>query len=410
MGFSHAVGCGGRKIGRATVEIENSTYVMSQQFRPPLAWILRRWRLKQLWYRVRLPVRRRRWVASRERLLRHYVKAASVARSSGRALVIGDFSGSDGLSQAAIYDFEKIKSHHIETLTLDIGPYLKGRAGDKPHFEGAIENVYFLCQPDTYELAVGLLNPASLSRAYRIGRWAWETTVFPEDWRFAEALLHEVWVPSTFCARVFRPSLAIPVHVVPHQVKIPPRPAVSIRSRFDVSEGSFLGLGIMDIRSCPERKNPWAYVRAWKAAFQGNENAILLLKLRTGKRSEIVVQELKELIGGDQNIRLVVEELPRSDLDALLHCCDLFLSLHRSEGYGLGIHEALLCGKTVLATDWSAVEDYARGFANYVPISYSLIPYRDWTGHYPQRNFQWADANVAHVATELKKAFGAQQN
>jgi glycosyltransferase involved in cell wall biosynthesis len=347
-----------------------------------------------------LPIRRRRWLKERVAATRAFVKAADARPTDGPALAFGEFSGSHGLGRAAAYDLEILRARHCEVRAIDIGPYLEGRA-PTPLALAPVENVYFLCQPDTYGTVCRLLAPATIARAWRVGRWVWETPLFPEDWRFAAALAHEVWAPSEFCAATFRAALDLPVKVVPHAVAPPPDPGLDMRARLGVPREAFMGLAIMDIRSCPERKNPWAHVRAWKAAFGADPGKALVMKLRVGKRTRVVLDELAELIAGAPNVRLLADEMSDEEIAALHHAADLYLSLHRSEGFGLNLYEALLTGKRVAATHWSANAEYGPRFPNYVGVPSRMTPYRDWMGHYADGAFEWADVDPSDAAAVL---------
>ncbi|MDB5595865.1 MAG: glycosyl transferase group 1, partial [Hyphomicrobiales bacterium] len=318
-------------------------------------WTLRRWSVRHIIYRLRLPARRRRWGREREELCRPFTKPEHARLTQGPALVFGEFSGTHGLGRAAAYDVEMLRAHHNEIVQIDIGSYLAGQKPGPLELNGTFENIYFLCQPDTYGTICTLLRVQDISGAYRIGRWAWETPLFPTNWRFAEALVHEVWAPSEFCAKTFRSAVNVPVKVVPHAVTAPRADTgIDMRARLGIDPQAFMGLAIMDIRSCPERKNPWAHVRAWKAAFPEDVSAVLVMKLRVGKRTRVVIEELSELIGDAGNIRLVTEDFTDAEIAALHHAADLYMSLHRSEGFGLNILEALMIGKPVVATHWSA--------------------------------------------------------
>jgi glycosyltransferase involved in cell wall biosynthesis len=169
-----------------------------------------------------------------------------------------------------------------------------------------------------------------------------------------------------------------------------------------------MGLAIMDIRSCPERKNPWAHVRAWKAAFGDDPACVLVMKLRVGKRTRVVLKELAEVAHGAKNILFVTEELSEDEIAGLHHAANLYLSLHRAEGFGLNIFESLLIGRVVVATDWSACAEYGRNFPRYQSISSVLIDYNDWTRHYTNQNFKWADADLSEVASKLRAAYVQQ--
>ena len=159
-----------------------------------------------------------------------------------------------GLGRAATYDLELVHARHSSVEVVDIGPYLKNHNSSHLNFASHIENAYFLCQPDNYKRICRLLSPKDLAHVYRIGRWVWETPLFPEDWRFAERLVHEIWTPSEFCASTFRAALSTPVSVLYHAVTVPVNSAIDMRVRLGVPPHAFLGLAVMDIVSCPERR------------------------------------------------------------------------------------------------------------------------------------------------------------
>lgn len=338
---------------------------------------------------------------NRTRLAETYKKSLRAKPTSGLALVLGDFSGLTGISRGAIYDLSRIRERHTVVKAVDISANLSGKTAIAEIFE-RVENVYLLCQPDVCEHVLGLVAPEAMKDAYRVGRWVWETSNLPRGWSFARELVHEVWAPSDFCGSVFARDLRLPVRVVPHAVTPPPPATKDMRARLHIAPDAFVGLAIMDIRSCPERKNPWAHVLAWLTAFGSDENAVLIMKVNVSKRTSIVLEELKELIGDSANVKFITDRLSDDELASLQQCCDVFLSLHRAEGYGLNIHEALLSGKPTIATDWSANSEYGPAFSNYRGIRYRLVPYRDWTNHYESGNFSWADADIAHAAAELR--------
>lgn len=368
-------------------------------------WVARRWSLKHLWYRIRQRARRKRWATIRSDLSRAYQKSLNAMPSNGPAIVFADLSGDNGLSRGALYDIAQVSERHSEVTTVDISGVISGRIGCVSVVREQFENVYFFCQPDMYEHVFPLMSREAMQDAYRIGRWVWETPNFPKSWRFANLLVHEVWSASEFSASVFRTGVSVPVHVVSHAVQLVSRPSIDVRKKFEIDPNAFVGLAVMDIRSCPERKNPWAHVLAWREAFGESPRAILIMKIRTGKRTSMVVHELADLIGKAKNVIVVDEQLSDAELDSLRRTCQVFVSLHRSEGYGLNIHEALSLGKPVVATHWSANTEYGPRYPNYHPVESRLIRYRDWTNHYEDSDFYWADPDVSDASRLLKTIY-----
>jgi glycosyltransferase involved in cell wall biosynthesis len=367
-------------------------------------WTVRRWSVKHFWRRMRLPVRRKRWAAELLRTAEPYGKSPNAKLTTGPAVVFGEFSGVHGLGRAATYDVAMLRERHLSLHLVDIRPYLD--VEEPPRLDiPAVENVYFFCQPDTFATVLKLLDPAAIAKAYRVGRWVWETPLLPREWAFGQNIVHEVWAPSAYCAEVFAAALDVPVTIIEHAVVPPPDPHIDMRARLSIPAAAFVGLSVMDIKSCPARKNPWAHIRAWRDAFHGSCDAVLVMKVRVGKRTRIVLDELEELIGDDNNIILLTEDLDNDEIAALFRSADVFLSLHRSEGFGLNILEALLLGKDVVATNWSANAEYGPRFPHYHGIKYKLVPYQDWTAHYQDKNFAWADPDHGAAVDALTTRF-----
>lgn len=349
-----------------------------------------------------MPSRRRRWIRENIAAVAPYAKAAQPV-GGGPALALGDFSGASGLSRAALYELERLRAAWPDIETIDLaatrqdGPALVHPSGPE------IGTLFLLSPPDSYPSLLAAVPPARLTRARRIGLWVWETPIFPGDWRFALDVVHEIWTPSEYSRRALASAAGdIPVTLRAHAVTPPPRVTPFERSAFGVPADAFLGLAIMDLCSCPARKNPWAHVAAWQAAFGDDPTRVLLLKLRVSKRTRCVIGELEEMIGGASNIRIIEHEFEPDEIAGLQRAPDVYLSLHRAEGYGLNIRESLEAGIEVLATDFSANAEYGPAFANYHPLPWSPTPYRDWTGHYPDRDFTWAEVRISAAAEALQ--------
>jgi glycosyltransferase involved in cell wall biosynthesis len=187
-----------------------------------------------------------------------------------------------------------------------------------------------------------------------------------------------------FCADAFRTGTDLPIEVVPHHVTIDKDAPLTItRADLEIAQDAFMGLSIMDLQSCPERKNPWAHIRAWRLAFGDDPSAILVMKLRVGKRTKYILHELEELAGQSNNITILTNDFDYADLFSLQKSSDVVLSLHRSEGYGLTLAEGL-------ALDIVGCRDgLAESFEHrrWKPVAFNFQVYSDWFDHYTDRNF-----------------------
>lgn len=381
-----------------------------------LPLVLRRLTFSTVWRRLRMPIRRRRWDRANRTLAAAYAKAdVPEPGYSGLAVAVGELSAPTGLGQAARAYLAEIESSHVaaggRVLRIDIG----ARGTSKPEFPapGAeVARAYLLCQPENYARALGHLSPEQVAGAWRTGTMVWETPQLPRHWEYALDLVHEMWCPTEFCAgAVRRRAPDLPLSVRPYPPYIDRATPALDRSLFDVSPTDFVGIAIMDLQVVPERKNPLGTVIAWKRAFGDDPSKVLLMKIRTGKRTGVVRAEIAELAGSDRgarNVRIIECEFSRAEITGFQRMADVLVSLHRSEGYGLNIRECLELGVPVVATHWSGNTEFGPQYSGYHPIPCRTVPYRDWMGEYTGQRFEWADPDLDAAAAALREIAAAR--
>jgi glycosyltransferase involved in cell wall biosynthesis len=372
--------------------------------------VTRRWSLGLLLQRLAQPLKRWRLGVANMRMSRPYRRDPStplLAEDQGCVVAVGDFGGKTGLCRAAQYESTQLRLRHPGLILLSLSPQPAGApAVSGRELPLPVSRLYLLCQPNRYRRALRLFRPEQIARAHRTGLWAWENDVFPRAWRFALRIVDEVWTPSDFSRAAIRGASALPVVVVPHHVTVDLTIPASGRTAFDVPADAFLGIAIMDIKVCPERKNPWAHVQAWQKAFGTSADHVLLIKLRCSAATRVIEHELREMIGAAGNIRLVQQDFSDAEQVAFQRMSDVYLSLHRAEAYGLNIREFLEMGTPVVATHWSGNTEYGPDFAHYHGVRAGLVRYRDWMGHYPDADFSWAEADTDHAARLLRDVAG----
>lgn len=236
-----------------------------------------------------------------------------------------------------------------------------------------------------------------------VGCWAWELPQVSDDWRPGAALVHEAWAPSRFTAAALEPLLPGRVRVVPYPVAArPPAPAPLDRAAFGLPPDAVVTLCAFSLASSFERKNPLAAIAAHRLAFGGRPDRILLLKVNASQHYPGDMARLHGAAAGAPNIRFETRTLPAADHHALLAACDIALSLHRSEGFGLVPAEAMLLGKPVVATAWSGPMDFMdEGCAALVP--FDLVPARDPRGVFEAPGAVWAEARVSDAVSHLAR-------
>ena len=247
------------------------------------------------------------------------------------------------------------------------------------------------------------LQPALRPDAYRIAAPFWELANLPDAWLPAIDLVDEIWAPTRFIQATFAKITAKPVLRMPLMLDFA-APAGVARSRFALPEGCFLFFFAFDYFSWIERKNPQAVIAAFKRAFRtkgGYPSIRLVLKTLNAGDVPETSQPLRDAVRNDPDIILIEELLSRDDTLALMAACDAIVTLHRSEGLGLLVAEAMVLGKPVISTDFSGTTDLVTPQTGW-PVDCQLVPVRE--GAYPFHEGQlWADADIDHAAWQMRR-------
>ena len=249
---------------------------------------------------------------------------------------------------------------------------------------------------------VAHLKSKGLSSRYRIGFWHWEQPQLPDIHLGAFNELDEVWVPSNFVRDAVAAVSPLPVVVIPHALQFAPTPGVK-RSAFGLPENKLLALVMYDFHSYQHRKNPQAAIEAFRMAQAGRTDCALVVKTINGEHHPEAQAELRASLADLPDTVVIDDFLTRQQVWDLQSCCDMLISLHRAEGFGLAPAEMMYLGKPVVATGWSANMDFMHA-ENSMPVHYTLEPLREAVGAYPAGPL-WAEADVGHAADCLRRLF-----
>jgi glycosyltransferase involved in cell wall biosynthesis len=306
-------------------------------------------------------------------------------RDLSRLAIVAALGRRNGIVQGARLQHAALARAGRTAQLLDATAALRNPFARTGH-EPASAYVFHSGGPQTASLILGSLPGAA--RAWRIGYWAWELPDPPQDWRRFGALVCEIWTPSRFAADSLGRMFAQPIRVVPHVLEArPPRRRDPARP--------FTVLVMADSRSSFTRKNPAAAVAAFRQAFGASPSTQLIVKLNGGGPAPAALGA-----GGQPNIRIVTDFLDEAGLEALYRSADVLLSLHRAEGFGLPMLEAMAHGVPVVGTGWSGNTEFMSE-ANSLPVPYRLVPVSDADGIYA--GSVWAEPDVAAAAAMLKR-------
>ena len=234
----------------------------------------------------------------------------------------------------------------------------------------------------------------------RIGIWGWETNSIPPRWQRAFALVDEIWVYSQFMAQNIGAVAPVPVRALAPPVQAPARAPEPLR--LGVREG-FLFLFVFDYLSTVQRKNPVGLVEAFKLAFEPGEGPQLLIKTINAPLRPLSDEEVLWAAHGRPDIHVVDRSLTREELGGLMAACDCYVSLHRAEGFGLTMAEAMAIGKPVIATGYSGNVDFMSAENSYL-VDYTIGRVGPENEIYPPEG-EWAEPSVEHAAQLMREVY-----
>jgi glycosyltransferase involved in cell wall biosynthesis len=229
--------------------------------------------------------------------------------------------------------------------------------------------------------------------------WSWEVEEFPAWMAASQELVDEVWTPSAHASRAIRVAIDKPVHTFPNPVV--DRPS-SGRGRADLGlPDGFLFLFSFDAYSGAERKNPGAAIEAFCRAFAPGEGPQLVVKSINGHTNLPALERLRLLAGDRPDVRVVDGYLDPTDQRALLECCDAYVSLHRAEGFGYTLAEAMLAGKPAIGTAYSGNLEFMDETNSFL-VEYAMTPIPPGCDPYPSTS-RWAEPDVEHAAELMRR-------
>jgi len=236
---------------------------------------------------------------------------------------------------------------------------------------------------------------------YNIGYWLWELEEFPEEWVPCFNLFHEIWTPSEFISKALRKKTDKPVKTMPYHVTAEVDETCG-REFFCLPEDKFLFLMMFDSASVMERKNPMGAIRAFQQAFSPEDSTVgLVIKMKSSSPEEEKL--LQKELQGYKNVYFVKETMTKPQVGSLLKCVDVYVSLHRAEGFGLVMAEAMLLGTPVIATNWSSNTEFMDSEVACM-VDCNLVQLEKAYGPF-QKGQRWADPDVEQTATYMRALY-----
>lgn len=279
---------------------------------------------------------------------------------------------------------------------------------DSPHGSGFQFNANLIhINPPQLPFLWNTYSKRDLTSRYNIGVWYWELPELPEEWLTAFGLVDEVWAATQFIFDSLSAKAPVPVKKIPPCIHPVYNPHLT-RVDYGLPADRFLFMCAYDVLSIQARKNPLGAVEAFKRAFpQNNSSAGLVIKLNNAAENPQEVRQLHDHISGYSNCYIIEDVLVRPTFNSLLNVVDAYISLHRSEGFGLIPAEAMSFGKPVVMTRWSGNLDFMTP-DNSCGVDYKLVPVSGQSGPYKPGQL-WADPDIDHASFFMQKLVSDQK-
>jgi glycosyltransferase involved in cell wall biosynthesis len=318
-----------------------------------------------------------------KRRLSHHAK-----RSFDKVFVVAELKRNTGIVRGARLQHQFLRQLGINAELLDATGGARNPFHRVIHEKGSAY-IFHSGGPQIATLMRSVLPLAG--EAYRIAYWAWELPTPPRDWPSVHGLVSEIWTCSSYSQRSLQGAYDIPVISVPHVL-----PQTKGEGPKTLG-GTFEVLAFADTRSSLQRKNPAAAIQAFRKAFGNSSRAQLTLKL-SGNPADYAA--IVNMAAQAPNIRVIAGHLSEDALDSLFRSSNVLLSLHRAEGFGLPMLEAMSRGVPVIATNWSGNLDYMDE-RNSLLVPCSMVEIGDDTVYGAYSDTCWAEPDVDCAAHQL---------
>ncbi|GAB4049557.1 glycosyltransferase [Catellatospora paridis] len=234
-----------------------------------------------------------------------------------------------------------------------------------------------------------------------VGLWFWELAEFPDRFRDAFDPFDEIWVASEFNREAIQAKTDKLVRRVVLPITLPTAPTSFTRRSLGMPDDSFVFLTNFDYLSVHERKNPIGTIRAYMRAFGPDDGATLVVKSINSHHRTLHAEQVRSIAEGRPDIVFLDGYVTSAAMKAMIELSDAYVSLHRAEGYGLNMADAMAHGTPVIATGYSGNMDFMTAQTSEL-IAFELIEVGRGADPYPA-SAVWADPDLGAAAAAMRR-------
>jgi glycosyltransferase involved in cell wall biosynthesis len=257
-------------------------------------------------------------------------------------------------------------------------------------------NIFAMSPMDMIGLALSKDSSLIYDAGYSIGAWPWELPVVPNKLENITNLVDEIWAQSSFVERAFKSIGNTNIKKMPMLVSVDGKSSSS-RKKYNIPENDYIFYMMFDGNSWVSRKNPISTIRAFQKSFKGISNGVgLVVKVMNTLLAGPVWDEFLSLATNDHRVIIIDQVLSSRDLLDLAHSCDCYVSLHRSEGFGRCIAEAMLLEIPVIVSNFSGNTDFCNSETAFL-VEGEKIPVKPGDYIFHENQF-WFDADLQEAS------------
>jgi glycosyltransferase involved in cell wall biosynthesis len=332
---------------------------------------------------------------------------------NGPLVVAGLFRTASGIGESARICADALERQGVAVQRLDLSAIFGqvDLSGDEsrslpPDRAGTL--VLHLNAPETLK-ALTAMRLIGWRRWRVVGFWVWELEAIPQSWEKVARCLSEIWTPSSFSAAAISGTVNLPIIITPHCI-CPPKRIPKSRFRDGIPEQDTVILTMADGRSSLFRKNLAGAVDVFCKGLGDRSDCWLIVKTRNLRLNAAIADKISALARRHPRIRLVDDAVSSAERWSLINACDIYLSLHRSEGFGLTLAEAMALAKPVVATGWAGNMDFMDARTACI-VPFDLLPVDDPTHIYRHAaGARWAEPDIGAAAAALRRLANAPED
>jgi glycosyltransferase involved in cell wall biosynthesis len=320
--------------------------------------------------------------------------------------LVGFLTGEFGLGEAGRLLANTLRRHDVPVSTINM-VVPNHRYMHPFHIDNVWRHKIMIASVNSTEMPLIAQQHGSdvFRERHVIGQWFWELEDTPSPYRVGYQFVNELWAPTKFIQH--NVSKYAPANVEVHHMPLPLVAPVTrkgvTKDQFGLDQDRFTFLFTFDFCSTEVRKNPAAVIDAFKTAFRENEGPVLVIKSLNDHLFPNALRNLMARADKRSDIKFLNQHLDHDLVSALRSACDCYVSLHRSEGLGLTISEAMCLGKPVIATAYSGNMDFMTE-DNSIPVPWEYTHIQETYGPY-EAGMRWAEPNTAFAADAMRRLY-----